>query len=459
MFPSRRTETAVSFIETLRPTYSAILTSIRSARATCRTLFIGGADAESDLVHVERATRSRDYPMSMDEINMIGLDLAKHVFQVQRSPIASSMRSSVAPCLSMSGQIGRPGRRVFATLARMIAQLLTLRPPHPEKMLRIALLAVLVLLGAPPVGHGQPAKTTLRLCLLTFRPYALGKQPGVDKFFQTLRDLGYVDGRSIIIDYLSADGRNEQFPSLAAECLRREADVIVPATTPAAQAARDATQTIPIVMLPLGDPVGTGLVDSLARPGANVTGTSAMVTELAAKRLELLKEAVPGISRVLVLTYLIDPIAQLQVKSLKEASRSLGVTLQIHDIRTADDLPAAFDTAAVEGADGLIVTAETIFIVNRARVSELASRHRLPAIYIHPSFVRDGGLMSFSVDLDELERGSARYVDRVLKGEKPADLPIQQPTNFELVINLKTAKELGLTVPQSLLARADEVIE
>jgi putative ABC transport system substrate-binding protein len=340
----------------------------------------------------------------------------------------------------------------------MIARLLTVQPAQPGEMLRIALLAVLVLLGAPPVSHGQPAKTTPRLCLLLFRPYALGKQPGVDKFLRTLRDLGYVDGRSIIIDYLSADGRNERFPSLAAECLRRKADVIVPATTPAAQAARDATQTIPIVMLPLGDPVGTGLAEDLARPGANVTGTTFMVTELAAKRLELLKEAVPGISRVLVLTYLADPISRLQVKAMMEASRSLGVTLQLHDIRTADDLPAAFNAAAGEGVDGLIQTDATIFIINHARLIELASRHRLPAIYTWPVFVRDGGLMGFSADLDELEQGSARYVDRVLKGEKPSDLPIQQPTKFQLLVNLNAAKALGLTISPAFLARA-EVIE
>jgi putative ABC transport system substrate-binding protein len=340
----------------------------------------------------------------------------------------------------------------------MIAQLLAVQPTRLEKMLRIALLAALALFGAPPVSQGQPAKTIPRLCFLGFEPYALGSQPGLDNFFQALRDLGYVDGRSIIIDYLSADGRNERFPSLAAECLRRKADVIVPATTPAAQAARDATQTIPIVLFRMGDPVGTGLVASLARPGANITGTSAMVTQLAAKRLELLKEAVPSISRVLVLTYLTDPIARLQVESMKEAARSLGVTLQIRDIQTADDLPATFDTAAGESADGLIVTAETILFINRARVIELASRNRLPAMYAFTECVRDGGLMAFKVDVDDLVRGSARYVDRILKGEKPADLPIQQPTKFELLVNLNVAKALGLTISPAFLTRA-EVIE
>jgi putative tryptophan/tyrosine transport system substrate-binding protein len=349
-------------------------------------------------------------------------------------------------------------RRMFAALARTIARLLAVQPTQPGKMLRIALLAVLAFLGAAPVSHAQPSKTMPRLCFLGFSPYALGRQPWIDKFFQALRDLGYMDGRSIIIDYLSADSRNDRFPSLAAECLRRKADVIVPATTPAAQVARDATRTIPIVMLPLGDPVGTGLVESLARPGANVTGTTYMVTELAAKRLELLKEAVPGVSRVLVLTYLTDPIARLQVNAIKEASRSLGVTLQIHDIRTADDLPAAFDAAAGEGADGLIEAGATILIDNRARVNQLASRHRLPAIYGSPLFARDGGLMSFQADMGDLLRSSASYVDRVLKGAKPADLPVQRPTKFQLLVNLKTAKALGLTISPAFLARA-EVIE
>jgi putative ABC transport system substrate-binding protein len=324
----------------------------------------------------------------------------------------------------------------------------------------------LVLVGAAAAwlatlsaAEAQQIKTIPRLCFLAFEPYTLGKQPTVDKFFESLRGLGYQDGRSIIIDYLSAEGGTERFPSAAAECLRRNADVIVTATTPAAQAAKNATRTIPIVMMNQGDPVGTGLVNSLTRPGGNITGTSLMVTELAAKRLELLKEAVPGISRVAVLTYLADPIAPLQVKAMKEASRSLGVALQIHDIKTADDLPAAFDAAVGEGADGLIVTTETIFILHRARVNELAARYRLPAMYANSTMVRDGGLMAFSVIVDDLLRGTASYVDRILKGEKPADLPVQQPTRFELVINLKAAKTLALTLPQSILARADEVIE
>ena len=210
----------------------------------------------------------------------------------------------------------------------------------------------------PLAAHAQAPKNIPRLCFLTFDPIA-SRTTRFGPFFQGLLDLGYVDGQTITIDYLSADGQGERFPALAAECLHRNADIIAVSTTPAAQAAKNATRTISIVMIALGDPVGTGLVDSLAQPGGNMTGMSLMVPEAAAKRLGLLKEAVPGISRVLVLSYLDDPIAPLQVKALKGAAPSLGVTLQIHDVRTGDDLPAAFDDGAKERAEGLLTTAES----------------------------------------------------------------------------------------------------
>jgi putative ABC transport system substrate-binding protein len=247
---------------------------------------------------------------------------------------------------------------------------------------------------------------------------------------------------------------------LAAECLRLKADIIAVSTTPATQAAKNATRSIPIVMIALGDPVGTGLVDSLAQPGGNVTGMSMMASDVAAKRLELLKEAVPAISRVLVLSYLADPIAPLQVKALEKAAHSLGVTLQIQDIQTADDLPAAFDAGAKERAEGLLTTAESIFVTQRARLSELAARYRLPAMYPYTIQVADaGGLMAYDIDYPDLERRAATYVDKILKGAKPSDLPVQQPTKFALVINLKTAKALGLTISESFLLRADQLIE
>ena len=210
----------------------------------------------------------------------------------------------------------------------------------------------------------------------------------------------------------------------------------------------------------LGDPVGTGLVDSLAQPGGNVTGMSLMASDVAAKRLELLKEAVPAISRVLVLSYLADPIAPLQVKALEKAAHSLGVALQVQDIRTADDLTTAFDVGARERAEGLLTTAESIFVAQRALVSELAARYRLPAMYPFTIQVADaGGLMAYDTDYPDLEKRAATYVDKILKGAKPSDLPIQQPTKFTLVINLKAAKALGLTIPESFLRRADQLIE
>jgi len=322
---------------------------------------------------------------------------------------------------------------------------------------------ILALLGAitawPLAARAQQSRNIPRLCFLTFDPGTL-QTTRFDAFFQALRELGYADGQTITIDYLSADARGERFPALAAECLRRKADIIAVTTTPAARSATEATRTIPIVMLQLGDPVGTGLVDSLAKPGRNVTGMSQMTSDLAAKRLELLKEAVPAISRVLVLSYLADPIAPLQVKALKEAARSLGVTLQIQDIRAVDDLPAAFDAGAREHADGLITTVGSIFVAYRARVTELAARHRLPAMYPNLIHVTEaGGLMAYEPDIADLHRRAASYVDRILKGARPSDLPVQQPAKFALAINLKAAKALGLTISESFLRRADELIQ
>jgi putative tryptophan/tyrosine transport system substrate-binding protein len=313
----------------------------------------------------------------------------------------------------------------------------------------------------PLAAHAQQPKKIPRLCFLTFDPGTLqSRSPRFDPFFDGLRDLGYVNGQTVQIDYLSAEGHGERFPALAAECLRLKADIIAVSTTPAAQAAKNATRTIPIVMIALGDPVGTGLVDNLAQPGGNITGMSMMVPELAAKRLGLLKEAVPRLSRVLVLSYLPDPIAPLQVKALNEAARSLGVALQIKDIQTGDDLPAAFDAGVTERVEGLLTTAESMFVVHRTQVAELAARHRLPAIYPYSIQVTDGGgLMAYDISIADLHGRAAKYVDRILKGAKPSDLPVQQPTNLKFVINLKTARALGLDLPASILALADEVIE
>jgi len=321
------------------------------------------------------------------------------------------------------------------------------------------LVAILALtLAAPLAVEAQQAGKIPRLCFLTFDP-GTPQSSRFSPFFQGLRDLGYVDGQTISIDYLSAAGRGEQFPALASDCLRLKADIIVVTTTPAARAAKTATQTVPIVMHSLGDPVATGLVASLARPGGNVTGTTLLASGLAAKRLGLLKEIVPRLSRVLVLSYLADPIAAPQVKELESAAHSLGVKLLVRDIRTADDLPAAFDAGDREGAEGVLTTAESIFVVQRNRVVQLAARHRLPGMYPYRLMVDAGGLMAYDSYTSDLQRRAATYVDRILKGAKPADLPVEQPTKFDLVINMKTAKALGLTIPPSLLLRADQAIE
>ena len=317
------------------------------------------------------------------------------------------------------------------------------------------------LLAVPLAAEAQSRTSAPRLCFLTFDPGTLTtRSPRFDAFFQGLQDLGYADGRTIDIRYLSADNIGDRFPALIDECLGLKPDVIAVTTTPAAHLLKKATRTIPIVMVALGDSLGTGLVDSLSRPSENITGMSLMVPQLAVKRLELLRELVPRVSRVLVLSFLADPIAPIQVKALEGAARTLGVTLQVQDIRTADNLPAAFAAATRAGAQGVLITEESMFIVHRARVTELAARHKLPAVYPFLLPVTDAnGLAAYTVKASELHRNAALYVDRILKGAKVRDLPVAQPTKFELVINLKTAKALGLTIPPSVLARADQIIE
>ena len=320
-------------------------------------------------------------------------------------------------------------------------------------------LAALAALGVFPLAlEAQQGRKVPRLCFLTFDPGTL-ETTRYGVFFESLRKLGYANRESIHIDYLSAEARGERFPTLAAECLRLKADAIVVTTTPAAQAAKKATATIPIVMLALGDPVGAGLVNSYARPGGNVTGMSFIAPALAGKRLELLKEMAPRISRVLVLTYSIDPISAPQIEALRQTAASLSLTLIIRDVRTPEDLPSAFDAGAKERADGLITTVESFFAVNHARVLELAAQHRLPAAYGSAAYANGGGLMTYMADFSALYAGAASITDRILKGAKLADIPVEQPTRFELTVNLKSAKALGLSVPASLLVRANNLIE
>jgi len=274
-----------------------------------------------------------------------------------------------------------------------------------------------------------------------------------------LRQLGYAEGQNLVIEYRSADGRDDRFPGLARELLALKVDVIVTRGTPAAKAVKNATSTVPVVMMASGDPVGVGLVTSLARPGGNITGLSAIVGELSPKRLELIKEIVPGLARIAVLANTSNDAVRRDWARIETAARSLGVQSQLLDLRESDALGPTFDDASARRADALVVVIDAITQANQQRIVDLAMKHRLPAIYSSREFVDAGGLISYGVSYPDLYRRAATYVDKILKGTKPADLPVVQPTKFELVINLKTAKALGIEVPPSLLALADGVIE
>ena len=280
-----------------------------------------------------------------------------------------------------------------------------------------------------------------------------------DALRQGLRQHGYIEGQNLVIEYRSADGRAERFPDLAAELVRLNVDLIVTRGTPAIFAAKNATKTIPVVMAASGDPLGAGVVAGLARPGGNVTGLSAFVTELQAKRLELLREMVPRINRIAALLNMSSPAEPPQWEKTKVAARTLGIEPQLLDVRKPEDLGRAFETAIRQRADALVVGINVLTQANRRPIADLAMKHRLPAIYASREFVDAGGLVVLGVSYPDLYRRAATYVDKILKGAKPADLPIEQPTKFELIINLKTAKALGLDVPPTLLGRADEVIE
>jgi putative ABC transport system substrate-binding protein len=270
-----------------------------------------------------------------------------------------------------------------------------------------------------------------------------------------LRDFGYVDGQTVRFEFRSAEGKADMLSQLAAELTSMKVDLIITYQTPAAIAAKQATREIPIVMAPAGDPVGTGLVASLAQPGGNVTGLSGTNAELGGKNLELLREILPSMHRVAVLANAVDPFSRPFVEQLQIAARSISVDLRIFMITRPDELDASLTQASRDGADAIIVQPS----LSRRRAAELALKLRLPTISPTRSFTEEGGLLSYSASNEDLFRKAAWYVDRILKGSKPADLPIQQPTKFELAVNLKTAKGLGLMIPQSVVVRADEVIE
>ena len=278
-------------------------------------------------------------------------------------------------------------------------------------------------------------------------------------FQQGLQKLGYSAGKNILIEQRYAAGKFDRLPDLAAELVGLKVDVLVTTGTPAAHAAKNATSTIPIVIGNAGDPVGTGLVASLARPGGNVTGLSVLNTELSGKRLELLKEVVPTASRVAVLLNPANSINPLQLKEIQSAAPALGVTLHSLEVKGTDDIDRAFTAMKKERTGGLIVLGDPLLETHRTRIAELAVKSQLPAIYSLAPYVEAGGLMSYGTNFDDLYRRAATYVDKILKGSKPADLPVEQPTKFEFIVNLKAAKQIGLTIPPNVLARADRVIK
>ncbi len=316
------------------------------------------------------------------------------------------------------------------------------------------------LLAAPLAAEAQPAAKVWRIGFLTsgFREGA-GADIRLAPFSRGLRDLGYVEGRNVIVEVRYAEGRVERFPALAAELVNLKVDVLVATSTPGALAGKQTTSTIPIVMAAVGEPVEVKLVDSLAHPGGNITGLSISAPQLAAKRLDLLKQTLPKLSRVTVLWNSSNQGMQARFQETQSGAQLLGVSIHSVPIQSPDDFGLVFGAMMKDRPESLLVLADTVTVANRQRAIEFAARNRVPAIYEVRAFVDDGGLMSYGIDMADHYRRAAIYVDKILKGAKPADLPIEQPTKFELIVNLKTAKALGLTIPQSLLLRADQVIE
>src|SRR5262252_7564628 len=315
-----------------------------------------------------------------------------------------------------------------------------------------------VVLAAPLAAKAQQAGTVPRVGILLLSDAS--KQSIGDPFREALRELGYVDGRTIAIEYRSAEGKEERFPALASELFHLRVDVIFATVAAAVRAAQRATTSIPIVAV-VNDPVGAGFVASVARPGGNVTGLSMMSPEVVGKQLELLRQVVPKVSRVAVLANPANPGSAPQLRHAEVAAKALGMRLQYLEARSPSEINSAFAAITKECAGALIVLLDPTLArrAQRERIAELAARSRLPTMFALKLHVDAGGLMSYGADIFYLYRRTAIYVDKILKGAKPADLPVEQPTKFELIINLKTAKAIGLTIPPSLLARADEVIQ
>jgi putative ABC transport system substrate-binding protein len=323
---------------------------------------------------------------------------------------------------------------------------------------RDTLHALLVLGTMPLAALAQPVGKVYRVGFLSgTAPPPDGTPPA--SFRQALHDLGYVEGKNVAYTGRWADAKLERLPELAAELVKLNVDAILTLGGPAAEAAKKATATIPIIIAAAGDAVATGLIASLARPGGNVTGMSDDASTLSAKRMEILKETVPKAKRIAILWNADDHAMTLRYREIENAARVLNVTVQPLGVREPNDFGTAFAAMTREPPDALFLVADALTVLNRKRVLDFAEMHHIPAMYESGTFVQGGGLMSYGPSLDDDFRVAARFVDRILKGANPGDLPVEQPTRYYLVINLKTAKALGLTIPQSILIRADEVIQ
>jgi putative ABC transport system substrate-binding protein len=324
------------------------------------------------------------------------------------------------------------------------------------RMIGLLITLTLGLLGAPLAPEAQPPTHVHRIGVLSGTTREQDRN--VKAFLEGMRALGYVEGQNLVMEYRGAEGQFERFPDLAAELVRLKVDVLLVGPTPAALAAKDATTTIPIVMAGVGDPVGSGLVASLARPGGHVTGVSVLQPEVVGKQLEFLKAVLPTVSRVAVLRNPAHPAHALLVRAADVAAQALGVQLHLVEARGPDAFDRAFAAMTSAHAGALLVLGDPMFGLHRSRLAELAVTSHLPTVHNDRALVEAGGLLCYGASHPDMYRCAATYVDKILKGAKPADLPVEQPTKFELVINLKAAQALGLTIPPALLFQADEVI-
>ncbi|MGA7150504.1 MAG: ABC transporter substrate-binding protein [Pseudolabrys sp.] len=281
----------------------------------------------------------------------------------------------------------------------------------------------------------------------------------LDAFREGLRELGYEEGRNIVIEYRWANGAYDYFPVLVAELIAAKVDAIVTAGTPAALAVKNATTNVPLVMVAVGDPIGTGLVPSLARPGGNLTGLSSVAPDLEGKRLQLLREVTPALSYVAMFINSLNPFHISSMEQARAAAQAMGIKLQLHDIRKSEDLDDAFTAIRKERPDALLILADRVFLHNRERIVDFANEQRLPNVNAYKELVEVGGLMSYGPSYEDMHKRAAIYVDKILKGAKPADLPIEQPSKFTFIVNLRAAKTLGVTVPSQLLGLVDQLIE